>query len=76
MLKKSFYQYVLKFRSIKKGDIIGQFAEEIYKDHSFPKYSSDYHEISSYLELNDTSLNSVTIFDKLWEMYEQEVIGM
>jgi len=75
-LKKSFYQYVLKFRSSKKGDIIGQFAEEIYKDHGFPKYSSDYHEISSYLELNDTSLNTVYIFDKLWDMYEQDVMGM
>lgn len=75
-MNKSFYQFVLKFRSGKKGDVFGKFAEEIYKDHSFPKYSSDYHEISSYLELNDSSLNSISIFDKIWEMYEQEVIGI
>lgn len=75
-MKKSFYQFVLKFRTTKKTDQLGQFAEEVYKDHSFPKYSSDYHEISSYLELNDTSLNSVASFDQIWEMYEQEVIGI
>lgn len=67
---------MLKYRSTKKGDLFGRFAEEIYKDHSFPKYSSDYNEISSYLELNDTSLNSIAIFDQIWEMYEQDVIGI
>ena len=75
-MRKSFYQFVLKFRTTKKGDKLGQFAEEVYKDHSFPKYSSDYHEISSYLELNDTSLQSVSVFDKVWDMYEQDVIGV
>lgn len=76
ILNKSFYQFVLKFRTTKKGDILGQFAEEVYKDHSFPKYSSDYHEISNYLELNDTSLHLVSVFDKVWIMYEQDVIGL
>lgn len=75
-MRKSFYQFVLKFRTTKKGDKLGQFAEEVYKDPSFPKYSSDYHEISSYLELNDTSLQSVSVFDKVWDMYEQDVIGV
>ncbi|HHY74800.1 MAG TPA: YozE family protein [Bacillus bacterium] len=75
-MNKTFYQYVLKYRTTKKGDLFGQFAEEIYKDHSFPKYSSDYHEISSYLELSETALNSIIIFDQIWEMYEQDVIGI
>lgn len=76
-LKKSFYQFALKFRAGKKGDELSQFAEEIYKDHSFPKHSSDYHEVSSYLEVNDLPIiNSVAIFDKLWQMYEHDVIGL
>lgn len=67
---------MLKYRTNKKSDIYGQFAEEVYKDHGFPKYSSDYHEISNYLELGDTSLQSVRVFDQLWEVYEQEVLEL
>ncbi|WP_102349815.1 YozE family protein [Bacillus sp. Marseille-P3661] len=74
-MRKSFYQFILKYRSKKKGDELGAFAEEIYNDHAFPKYSMDYHEISSYLELNDTALNSVRLFDQVWDAYEQEVLN-
>ncbi len=65
---------MLKYRTTKKNDRFGQFAEEVYKDHGFPKYSHDYYEISNYLELGDTSLQSVTIFDELWSVYEIEVL--
>ncbi|NSL50905.1 YozE family protein [Calidifontibacillus erzurumensis] len=75
-MTKSFYQYVLKFRDGKKGDRFGLFAEEIYQDLSFPKHSSDYDEISSYIEMNNTSLEAVKLFDELWVMYEQDVIGL
>lgn len=47
---KSFYHYLLKYRHPKPKDSISEFANQAYEDHSFPKTSTDYHEISSYLE--------------------------
>ncbi|RBN42196.1 hypothetical protein DMN50_06210, partial [Priestia megaterium] len=48
---KSFYHYIMKFRSNKKHDRMGEFARSAYDDHSFPKSSTNYDELSSYLEL-------------------------
>ena len=39
------------------------------KDIQFPKHSSSYEEISSYLELNVDYLPSMDIFDEAWEKY-------
>ena len=45
------------------------FAEAAFHDAQFPKQSSDYEEISSYIEmLSDGDLNTRT-FDELWESY-------
>ncbi|WP_110112236.1 YozE family protein [Bacillus sp. CGMCC 1.16541] len=67
---KSFYHYMMKYRSNAKGDPIGEFARSAYDDHSFPKSSTDYHEISSYLEMNGHYLESMSVFDDAWELYE------
>ncbi|MDQ0162773.1 YozE family protein [Bacillus alveayuensis] len=72
---KSFYQFLLKFRHPKPSDAISQFANDAYNDHSFPKSSTNYHEISSYLELNGHYLDSMSIFDEAWEKYELESFG-
>ncbi|WP_099353014.1 YozE family protein [Fredinandcohnia onubensis] len=69
---KSFYHYIVKFRTAKAKDDISQFANDIYLDHSFPIYSKDYNELSSYLELNGQYLKSMSIFDKAWDLYENE----
>ncbi|MDF2856939.1 MAG: hypothetical protein K0Q87_2790, partial [Neobacillus sp.] len=37
--------------------------------HSFPKIAEDYHEISTYLELNGHYLKSMTVFDEVWQEY-------
>ncbi|MEH7899402.1 YozE family protein, partial [Bacillus pumilus] len=44
-----------------------------YEDHSFPKASTDYHELSAYLELNGDYLSSMTTFDEAYEQYDVEV---
>lgn len=68
-MRKSFYHFLLKFRHPAPKDSISQFANDAYLDHSFPKYSEDYHEISSYLELNGHYLDSMSIFDEVWQSY-------
>ncbi|WP_449536590.1 YozE family protein [Ferdinandcohnia sp. Marseille-Q9671] len=69
---KSFYHYIVKYRAAKTRDEISQFANDVYLDHSFPIYSTDYDELSSYLELNGHYLKSMSIFDNAWELYKNE----
>lgn len=54
-------------------DSLTQFANDVYADHSFPKMSNSYGEISTYLELNGDYLESMTIFDDVWEKYILEI---
>ncbi|MDP4162549.1 MAG: YozE family protein [Bacillota bacterium] len=68
-MSKSFYHFLIKYRHPKPMDAISSFANDAYLDHSFPKNSFDYHEISSYLELNAPYLKSMTDFDDAWEQY-------
>jgi uncharacterized protein YozE (UPF0346 family) len=63
---------MMKYRHNRGGDPIGELARGAYHDHSFPKSSTDYHEISSYLELNGHYLTSMSVFDQAWDMYENE----
>ncbi|MGM9925150.1 MAG: YozE family protein [Bacillus sp. (in: firmicutes)] len=67
---KSFYQFLQTFRQPKAADDITKFAHDAFHDHSFPKYSTDYQEISHYLEMNGHYLDSMSIFDEAWEKYE------
>lgn len=73
-MNKTFYHFILKYRAVKVRDEISKFANDVYDDHSFPKGSSDYHEISSYLELNGQYLSSMSVFDEAWEIYLSDEI--
>jgi uncharacterized protein YozE (UPF0346 family) len=62
----------MKYRSTKPISPIAEFANHAYEDHSFPKQSKDYYEITNYLELNGDYMPSMTIFDHAWDLYTQE----
>jgi uncharacterized protein YozE (UPF0346 family) len=66
---KSFYHFLMKYRSTSPKDAISVFANAAYDDLAFPKNSEDYNEISSYLEFNGHYLESMAIFDEAWEQY-------
>ncbi|QFT89255.1 hypothetical protein FIU87_11400 [Bacillus sp. THAF10] len=72
-MNKSFYHYMMKYRHALQKDEISLFAINAYEDHAFPKNSFDYHEISSYLEVNGQYLDSMSTFDKAWELYKQDI---
>ncbi len=59
----------MKYRQPKANEEISKFASEAYRDHAFPKHSKDYHEISSYLELNGGYLPTMSLFDHIWDLY-------
>lgn len=68
-MTKSFYHFLMKFRHPEPKDDISSFANQAYLDHSFPKTSKQYEEVSSYLELNGFYLDSMSIFDEAWSLY-------
>ncbi|MDF2556620.1 MAG: YozE family protein [Bacillales bacterium] len=67
----TFYQYLLTFRHSNENNEIVLFAEHVFLDHSFPKQSRDYHELSSYLEMNVDYILNMSLFDEIWMMYEE-----
>ncbi|MBS2969284.1 YozE family protein [Metabacillus sp. KIGAM252] len=69
---KSFYHYLMKFRHPKPKDEISRFANHAYMDHSFPKSSDVYHEISDYLELSAEYMENMSVFDEAWDLYRLE----
>ncbi|MBA4537753.1 YozE family protein [Bacillus aquiflavi] len=71
-MSKFFYHYLMKYRNPQAKDEISQFANDAFIDHSFPKYSVNYNEISSYLEMNGHYLKNMSIFDQAWDLYISE----
>ncbi|MBA9027691.1 uncharacterized protein YozE (UPF0346 family) [Peribacillus huizhouensis] len=66
---KPFYTYLMKYRQPKEVDEITKFANEAFNDHTFPKQSNNYDELSRYLEMNGHYLRSMAIFDEAWDEY-------
>ena len=66
---KSFYHFLMKYRTTTPKDAISAFANDAFDDLAFPKNETDYHEISTYLELNGDYLKSMAVFDDAWELY-------
>lgn len=72
-MKRSFYQFVLSFRGGNVEDPKTRFAEKVFYDHSFPKQSTSFNELSSYVEtIADEDLSTYT-FDELWQLYEERI---
>ncbi|KRM67883.1 hypothetical protein FD06_GL000603 [Apilactobacillus ozensis DSM 23829 = JCM 17196] len=68
-MNKSFYQYLMSERNENSYEPIAEFANNAFLDQSFPKQSTDFEEISKYLEENASYLPSMTIFDDVWQNY-------
>ncbi|GAB4073623.1 YozE family protein [Barrientosiimonas marina] len=67
---RSFYHYALTYRGGKEPNAKSRLAEWLFYDHSFPKQSTDYYEISNYLEFNSPFPDALAAFDQLWEAYK------
>lgn len=69
-MKQSFYLFVLTFRGGDLSDLKTRFAEAAFIDHSFPKTSTTFEELSSYIETKADQDLSTSAFDELWEIYQ------
>lgn len=68
-MRRSFYHYILTQRGHNQNDPVEAFADAVAKDIMFPKHSDDYHEIADYLELSVNYLDSMDLFDQVWDKY-------
>lgn len=68
----SFYQYMMRYRGMKHITNESKLAEWMFRDHDFPKHSTSYDEISSYLEWNIPFTEALQVFDQLWEQYRND----
>ncbi|HWL24040.1 MAG TPA: YozE family protein [Ureibacillus sp.] len=68
-MNKSFYHFVLTFRGGDWSDQKSRFAESAFFDHGFPKTSTSFEEISSYIETKADEALSTAAFDELWDIY-------
>ncbi|MFL2069478.1 YozE family protein [Leuconostoc mesenteroides] len=69
---RSFYNWLMTNRNSMAANEVQQFANNTFLDSSFPKQSSDFDELSQYLEENTTYLMSMTTFDEAWSLYNAE----
>lgn len=67
---RSFYDWLMTNRNSVAATEIQQFANNAFLDASFPKQSTDFDEISNYLETDAPYLMSMTIFDEAWSEYQ------
>ncbi|RCW64967.1 uncharacterized protein YozE (UPF0346 family) [Saliterribacillus persicus] len=67
---KTFYQYMMRYRGAKNTDKAYSLAEWMFYDHDFPKQSTDYDELSRYLEWTAPFPEALQTFDRLWDEYK------
>ncbi|EXJ22603.1 hypothetical protein ADIAL_2189 [Alkalibacterium sp. AK22] len=71
-MRRSFYHYVKTLRDPYKKDSATLFANAVSDDGAFPKQSSDYAELSDYLELSADYVESMLVFDQLFQDYTEK----
>lgn len=67
---ESFYLFLLSYRGGNLSDQKSLFAERAFLDHSFPKASTSFEELSSYIETLADDHMTTQVFDELWDLYQ------
>lgn len=72
MIQMSFYEYIMRHVNHDANDPMSRLANTIHQDDNFPKRSSKFDEISSYLETSVDYGKLLVIFDDAWQSYQFE----
>ncbi|QTD42006.1 YozE family protein [Sporosarcina sp. Te-1] len=72
-MDRSFYHFVLSFRGGPKDDAKAVFAEAMFHDHSFPKQEYSFDQLSRYLEEKADGKMPITVFDELYDRYQEQI---
>ncbi|MCL2676736.1 MAG: YozE family protein [Streptococcaceae bacterium] len=65
----TFYTFLMKYRAPIEKDDITRLANLAFQDTLFPKQSTHFDEISTYLETQAPFYFNLTLFDEIWQMY-------
>lgn len=70
-MRHTFYHFALTYRGGKRDDSFSNFAEAMFLDHTFPKQSESFEELSRYIEeAADEDMSAIT-FDDFWVIYAE-----
>ena len=68
-MRKSFYHWLMTQRH-HGGDLaMADLAEQVFYEADFPKQSSDFDQVSRFLEEEASFAFSMAEFDRIWETY-------
>lgn len=70
-MRHSFYHFALTYRGGSKNDVLSTFSEAMFLDHTFPKQSESFEELSRYIEEAADEEMSAIIFDDFWVLYAE-----
>lgn len=70
-MRHTFYHFALTYRGGAFGDLFSNFAEAMFLDHTFPKHSENFEELSRYIEEAADDDMSAIIFDDFWVIYAE-----
>lgn len=66
---KTFYEYIKIFKDHRTLIDEARLVEWVYTTKDFPKFSTDFHEISDFLETYSPFPSALRVFDTMWEQY-------
>lgn len=68
-MRKSFYTWLMTQRNPKSNAPTAILADYVFDETTFPKQSSDFNEVSDYLEEHASFAFPLSQFDAIWEEY-------
>ena len=73
-MDRSFYQFALTYRGGGKNDLLSNFAEAMFHDHSFPKDERSFDPLSRYIEEKADPQMASVLFDELYQHYQERFL--
>ncbi len=68
-MRKSFYHWLMTQRHHERDIAMADLAEQVFYEADFPKQSSDFDQVSRFLEEEASFAFSMAEFDRIWEAY-------
>lgn len=68
-MRKSFYHWLMTQRHHGTDTALADLAEQVFYEADFPKQSSDFDQVSRFLEEEASFAFSLSDFDRIWEDY-------
>ncbi len=68
-MRKSFYTWLMTQRNSKSNAPVAVLADHVFDELDFPKHSSNFDEVSRFLEEHASFSFSLSDFDQIWEDY-------